>query len=84
MDVRTTPMNIATPPDTTMFARRHQTSNLTSALQSTSGNEARPTSAMSIGNGKGTHNGFAHRDSLSNGLAASASQYHGGAQPISM
>ncbi|KAL8761009.1 MAG: hypothetical protein Q9184_002822 [Pyrenodesmia sp. 2 TL-2023] len=78
-------MNVATPPrQSPMSSRRHQTSNLTSALQSTTGNETRPTPAMSIGSGKGSHNGYAHRDSLSAGMAASGSHHGSGAQPISM
>ncbi|KAL8657286.1 MAG: hypothetical protein Q9226_002074 [Calogaya cf. arnoldii] len=64
--------------------RRHQTSNLTSALQSTSGNETRPTPAMNIGNGKGPHSSFGHRDSLSSGLGASGSHHASGTHPISM
>ncbi|KAL9625145.1 MAG: hypothetical protein Q9204_007812, partial [Flavoplaca sp. TL-2023a] len=65
-------------------ARRHQTSNLTSALQSTSGNETRPTPAMNISNGKASHGSFGHRDSLSSGQAASGSHYGSGTHPISM
>ena len=64
--------------------RRHQTSNLTSALQSTSGNETRPTPAMNISSGKGPHSGMGHRDSLSSGLAASGSHHGSGTHPISM
>ncbi|KAL8848955.1 MAG: hypothetical protein Q9221_006049 [Calogaya cf. arnoldii] len=64
--------------------RRHQTSNLTSALQSTSGNESRPTPAMNIGNGKGSHSSLGHRDSLSSGLGASGSHHGSGTHPISM
>ncbi|KAL8990745.1 MAG: hypothetical protein Q9169_008048, partial [Polycauliona sp. 2 TL-2023] len=64
--------------------RRHLTSNLTSALQSTSGNETRPTPAVNISNGKGSHGGCGHRDSLSSGLAASGSLYGSGTHPISM
>ncbi|KAL8924337.1 MAG: hypothetical protein Q9208_004118 [Pyrenodesmia sp. 3 TL-2023] len=78
-------MNVATPPrQSPMSSRRHQTSNLTSALQSTTGNETRPTPAMSIGSSKGSYNGYAHRDSLSAGMAASGSHHGSGAQPISM
>ncbi|KAL8934924.1 MAG: hypothetical protein Q9211_004973 [Gyalolechia sp. 1 TL-2023] len=77
------PVNIATSSGFTN-PRRHQTSNLTSALQSTSGNETRPTPAMNISNGKGPHHGFGRRDSLSSALAASGSHYGSGAQPISM
>ncbi|KAL8673070.1 MAG: hypothetical protein Q9168_002493 [Polycauliona sp. 1 TL-2023] len=64
--------------------RRHLTSNLTSALQSTSGNETRPTPAVNISNGKGPHTGFAHRDSLSSALAASGSHYGSDTHPMSM
>lgn len=74
MGSRTTPIDIATP-------SRHgspRNSNLTSALQTTSGNEARPTSAMDNGGGqfKGFGSGF--------GGAGSVSQYGSGAQPISV
>ncbi len=63
----------------------HQTSNLTSALQSTSGNEARPTPAMNINNGnpKGFANVFGRRESMSGG-AQGLGSHAGGAQPISM
>ncbi|KAL8700147.1 MAG: hypothetical protein Q9224_001098 [Gallowayella concinna] len=64
--------------------RPSRTSNLTSALQSTSGNESRPTPAMNISNGKGPNGGFAHRDSLSGGLATSGSHYDSGAHSTSM
>ncbi|KAL9002275.1 MAG: hypothetical protein Q9188_004787 [Gyalolechia gomerana] len=84
MDARTAPVNIATSSDFMSPSRRHQTSNLTSALQSTSGNETRPTAAMNISNGKGPHPGFARRDSLTSALAASGSHHGSGAQPISM
>lgn len=61
------------------FGRPH-TSNLTSALQSTS-NESQ---AMNIINGNGPHSSLSHRDSLTGAMAASGS-YHGtGAQPISV
>lgn len=65
--------------------RIHHTSNLTSALQSTSGNEVRSTPAMNIGNtnSKGFSYGFSRRDSASGGAPAGGSNY-GGAQPISM
>ncbi|KAL8645123.1 MAG: hypothetical protein Q9210_006882 [Variospora velana] len=84
MDSRTATMNLATPPPASLASRRHLTSNLTSALQSTSGNETRPTPAMSISSSKSPQNSFAHRDSPSSGMAGSASQYGSGAQPISM
>lgn len=65
-------------------SRGRHTSNLTSALQSTCGNEIRPTPAMNISNGKGPHSGFGRRDSLTTALAASGSHHGSGAQPISM
>ena len=59
-----------------------QTSNLTSALQSTSGNELRSTPAMNIGGGnpKGFGHGSGRRDSMGGGNSA----VYSGAQPISM
>ena len=75
MGSRTTPIDIAA-------SSRHgsprsaHTSNLTSALQTTSGNEIRPTTAMDMsGQSKGFGAGF--------GDAASGSGF-GGAQPISV
>ncbi|KAL8738262.1 MAG: hypothetical protein Q9190_008028, partial [Brigantiaea leucoxantha] len=64
--------------------RYHQTSNLTSALQSTSGNETRPTPAMNISNGKSSGPTFGHRDSLNGNMTGSNSRAGGGAEPISM
>ena len=84
MATRVTPVNIATSSNSLNPSRRHHTSNLTSALQSTSGNETRPTPSMSISNGRGPHNGATHRDSLSSGIAPSGSHCGSGAQPISM
>ena len=76
MGSRTTPIDIAA-------SSRHgsprsgHTSNLTSALQTTSGNEIRPTTAMDMsGQSKGFGAGF--------GDAASGSGFGGGAQPISV
>lgn len=62
--------------------RYHPTSNLTSALQSTSGNELRSTTAMTIGGGnpKGFSHGLGRRESTSGGAPA----MYSGAQPISM
>ena len=59
-----------------------QTSNLTSALQSTSGNELRSTPAMNIGGGnpKGFGHGSGRRESMGGGNSA----VYSGAQPISM
>lgn len=75
MASRTTPIDIASPSHAAS-PRSTQTSNLTSALQSTSGNEARPTTAMDL---SGTpfkgYGGF--------GGATPGSQYSG-AQPISV
>ncbi|KAI4273682.1 MAG: hypothetical protein L6R35_006395, partial [Caloplaca aegaea] len=84
MDSRTATMNLATPPPASLTSRRHLTSNLTTALQSTSGNETRPTPARSISSSKSPQNSFAHRDSVSGGMAGSTSQYGSGAKPISM
>lgn len=76
MGSRTTPIDIA-------VSSRHgsprsaHTSNLTSALQTTSGNEIRPTTAMDMsGQPKGFGAGF--------GDAASGSGFGSGAQPISV
>lgn len=65
--------------------RAPQTSNLTSALQSTSGNEVRSTPAMNIGSGnpKGFGYGYGRRESASGGAPAVGSHYSG-AQPILM
>ncbi|KAL9605065.1 MAG: hypothetical protein Q9179_001636 [Wetmoreana sp. 5 TL-2023] len=84
MDTRPGLMNTATSSNAFNSPRRHHTSNLTSALQSTSGNEVRPTQAMSISSGRGPPSSLTHRDSISAGLAASGSHYGSGAQPISM
>ncbi|KAK0509009.1 hypothetical protein JMJ35_008380 [Cladonia borealis] len=76
MGSRTTPIDIAA-------SSRHgsprsaHTSNLTSALQTTSGNEIRPTTAMDMsGQSKGFGAGF--------GDASSGSGFGSGAQPISV
>lgn len=81
------PIDIARPArNGSVSPRTHLTSNLTSALQSTSGNEARATPAMNISNGntKGVSNGFGHQDSLTGGAPTVGSHWAGGAQPISM
>lgn len=75
MATRTTPIDITTP-SRAASPRGTQTSNLTSALQSTSGNEARPTTAMDM-------SGTPFKASAGLGGATPASQ-HSGAQPISM
>lgn len=71
--------------DSPMASRAHYTSNLTSALQSTSGNEARATQAVNIssGNGKGYGNGAMRRESVG-GMSAYGSHYGSGALPIAM
>ena len=78
------PIDIATSlQNGSISPRTQQTSNLTSALQSTSGNETRPTPAMNISNGtaKGMGDG-PRRDSVTGG--GFGSQFGSGAQPISM
>lgn len=75
MATRTTPIDIATP-SRAASPRGTQTSNLTSALQATSGNEARPTTAMDM-------SGTPFKAGAVLGGATPASQ-HSGAQPISM
>ena len=76
MGSRTTPINIA-------VSSRHEsprsahTSNLTSALQTTSGNEIRPTSAMDT---SGQYKGFG----AGYGDAPSGTGFGSGAQPISV
>ncbi|KAL8826925.1 MAG: hypothetical protein Q9191_003499 [Dirinaria sp. TL-2023a] len=68
--------------------RQNQASNLTSALQSTTGNEMRPSQAVSNGGMNWKTNGFGtghreSRDSLSSGTGIE-SRSNSGAQPISM
>ena len=61
---------------------RPQTSNLTSALQSTSGNEVRAAQSVNAGNGNGR---AGRKESFGAGFSGMATQYGGsGAQPISM
>ncbi|KAL8797872.1 MAG: hypothetical protein Q9195_000224 [Heterodermia aff. obscurata] len=64
---------------------QNQPSNLTTALQSTSGNEVRPVQAMNItgANGKSGSLGTGHRESLG-GVSGSDWKSSDGAQPISM
>jgi len=84
---RSSPINIATPSrNGSASPRHHQSSNLTSALQSTTGNEVRPTPALDIGgrNAKGFGGGFGQRFSSNGGMLALDSQVESGAQPISM
>lgn len=75
MGSRITPIDIASS-SRAASPRSAQTSNLTSALQSTSGNEARPTTAMDM-------SGTPFKGFGGFGGATPGSQ-HGGAQPISM
>ena len=80
MASRTTPIDIASP-SRAASPRASHTSNLTSALQSTSGNEVRPTTAMDISGTPGKAFG-----PLAGGGRATATpgSQHSGAQPISM
>ena len=66
-------------------AWQNQPSNLTTALQSTSGNEVRPVQAMNIvgANGKSGTLAIGHRESLG-GVSGSDWKSSSGAQPISM
>lgn len=87
MTSRVSPIDIATPlRNGSVSPRLHHTSNLTTALQSTSGNEARPTPAVNIGNSntKGFGGGLGHRDSVGGGISIPGSHFGSGAQPISM
>ena len=84
MDVRAGSTTTATSsPNARPHTRHPFTSNLTSALQSTSANEARPTQAMSTGSAKGSNTGLPRRDSLT-GPGSYYEYYNSGAQPISM
>ena len=70
-------------------SRQSQASILTSALQSTTGNEMRPTQAMSIAGSDAKTNGSGNghrdsRDSLSSAMTGIESRHGSGAQPISM
>lgn len=79
---RSSPINITTPSRTTPTSPRHlQASNLTSALQSTTGNEIRSSSAMNMVYGQGKGAGGARHDSVGSGLGP---HYGSGALPISM
>ncbi|SLM40018.1 Zinc finger, C2H2-like [Lasallia pustulata] len=86
---RTSPINIATSSrHSSASPRVQQTSNLTTALHSTTGNESRLTSAVNIAgsNSKGFTAGFGRSDSMggTNLGVGTASQYGTGAQPMSM
>ena len=87
MASRVAPIDIATPlRNSPLSPRMNYTSTLTTALQSTSGNETRPTPAMNISNGntKTFSNVSGRRDSLGGGASALGSNFGSGAQPISM
>lgn len=77
MGTRSTPIRIATPLAHDSLRGPPQTSNLSSALQTTSGNEARPPSAMDVsGQFKGFGSGF--------GGSSTGSHLGTAAQPISV
>ena len=77
---RSSPINIATSTrNGSISPRTNQTSNLTSALSATSGNELRPASAMDIGSGNGKGMSYGKHDSSGFG-----SNYGSGAQAIPM
>ena len=82
MGSRAMPIDIGTSSQPGSGSRNSQTSNLTSALQSTTGNETRPTNAMSmaLGQSKGYGSGLGHRESIG-GMSSGS---HSAAQPISM
>ena len=82
MDVASLPISTTTPAGDGPVSPRQQTSNLTSALQSTTGNEMRPSPSINVGSGNGK--GGRH-DSLGVSISGLTPQYGGsGAQPISM
>lgn len=87
-DKMTTSMANSTPIDIAISSsRQKQSSNLTSALQATTGNELRPSQAMSIVGSSAKTNGLGHRgsgDSFTGAMAGSGSRHGSGAQPISM
>lgn len=86
MDSSSSPIDIDRPlRHESVSPRTRPTSNLTSALKSTSGNEVRSTPAMNIGGGnpKGVSSGFGRRESASGGGPAVGSHFDG-AQPIFM
>ena len=84
---RATPVDNSTSPrNGAVLPRAHYTSNLTTALKSTSGNETRPTPAVNIANGntKGYGNGSGRRESVGGATSTFGSNYGTGAQPIAM
>ena len=87
MAARSSPINITNKPYSSLTSpRQQQTSNLTNALHSTTGNGRRPSNAANamtsnvryMGNGNGT----GRHDSM--GTSSGLAPYSGGAQPISM
>ncbi|KAL8958632.1 MAG: hypothetical protein Q9183_005797, partial [Haloplaca sp. 2 TL-2023] len=84
MDLRAGSTATATSSHNAQPHTRHPfTSNLTSALQSTSANEMIPTPATSTGSGKGSNSGLPRTDALT-GTDSYYEYYPSGAQPISM
>ena len=82
---RSSPIDIATQSRNVSASPQHRhSSNLTFALQSTTGNELRPSSAMSINGGNGKVQASGRHDSLTAGMPGFGSQYSSGAIPISM
>ena len=82
IDVGSIPISIATQVGDGPVSPRQQTSNLTSALQSSTGNEVRPSPLINVGGGNSK--GGRH-DSLGVSISGLTPQYGGsGAQPISM
>ena len=77
MGSRSSPIEIATPSGPGLPRSPPRTSNLTSALRTTSGNEVKPTSAMDV---SGQFKGFGS----SHGGSASGSHLGTAAQPISV
>ena len=78
------PISIGTQSRGAHASPEQHTSNLTSALQSSTGNELRSSSSMFVGSGKGTSSGTGRHDSMTGGMSGLTPQYGTGAQPISM
>ncbi|MCJ1321980.1 Transcriptional regulator of ribosomal biogenesis proteins [Xylographa vitiligo] len=81
---RSSPISIGMQSRTGHTSPGPHTSNLTSALQSTTGNELRSSPSMFVGSGKGKSFGTGRHDSVSGGMSGLTPQYGTGAQPISM
>ena len=78
------PISIGTQSRSGQTSPGQHTSNLTSALQSTTGNELRSSPSMFNSSGKGKSFGTGRHDSMSGGMSGLTPQYGTGAQPISM